>query len=125
METGIFHLVYAEKFCGKKIANNFFYKYLTYHEKFDCKTIFFDTKPEISWHRRYPNYLKRIKDQNRENNSFYILAKYQKTIYDLYPLWLKWYQKIPFEKVMIKNSFKTKKKFLQEVEEKIQEFLEK
>ena len=122
LETSIFHLVYTEKFCGQKIANNFFEKYLLLQKKFNCLNIFIDTKPEVSFRRRYPTYLKRIKKQNGEINSFEFLKRYQKTIYDLYPLWLKWYDRVPFNKLTIRNSFKTKKEFLLEMEEKLLRF---
>lgn len=119
LETSIFHLVYTEYFSGKKIAEDFYKKYLLLHNRFDSLLLFIDTKPEISWRRRYPHYLKRIGRLNGKNNSFDILEKYQKTIYDLYPLWHKWYVKIPFKKLTIRNSFKTRKNFLIEIEGRV------
>ena len=108
VETGIFHLVYLEKFAGKALANRHYQKYLKLHQFFKPQIIFIDTKPEVSWRRRKDNYLARIRKSGITNPTeiYKRLNKYQTNLYHLYPLWLKYYQKLPFEKIMIKNSKK-------------------
>lgn len=115
LETGIFHLVYAESFCGKKIADRYFEKYLKIISKFNTQIIYIDTKPEISWRRRYPDYLARTK----LNGDVKALEKYQNKLYKLYPIWLKWYDRIPFKKQTIRNSFITKDRFIEKIEENL------
>jgi len=62
METDIFHIVYLEKFAGKKTADEFYQRYLEAHKGLDTTIIFIDIKPRTSFQRRRKIYLKRIKD---------------------------------------------------------------
>lgn len=95
----------------------FYKRYVDIYKKYNPIIIFLDTKPRVSWRRRKPYYLERIKKSGitdvKEKQK--MLKKYRQTIDDLYPLWLKWYKKFPFEKYMIKNSYKSYKKFVDEV----------
>lgn len=125
IETGIFHVVYGEKFCGAKIAQKYLEKYLKLHEKLKPLIFFIDTKPEVSWRRRQEKYLERINqagvtDQKEITRR---LAKYQKFIYDLYPLWHKYLEKIPFEKIVFRNSYISTEEFIREAFLQIQKFL--
>lgn len=123
LETSIFHLVYVKFYAGEKEANQYFQTYLRLYDKFDPLIIFIDTKPEISWQRRKEKYLKRlanIPDPRIKNEMF---STYQQRLYDLYPLWLKYYYLIPFKKIMIRNSFKTYERFINEVLTNLQSLL--
>lgn len=115
IETGIFHLVYGEIFCGKSLTNIFYKKYLRLHKNLKTKIIFIETKPKVSWKRRKAIYKKRTANFTNPQGRKEVLERYRLTIERLYPLWLKWYKKMPFEKYMIKNSYKKKEVFLQEV----------
>lgn len=122
IETGIFGLVYFERLMEIKNTDIYYKKYLSIYKKFDPIIIFIDTKPTISWKRRKPIYLKRIKDNGiiAPSDKKAALKKYRQIIYDLYPLWLKYYNKVPFDKYMIKNSNKSYSRFKQELINKIQ-----
>ena len=117
LETGILHLCYLEHICSNYCAEKYLKKYILAQKNFHSIIIFIDTKPEISWKRRKPIYLKRIKDNiiNGLHEKKITLNKYRKIIYDLYPLWLKYYHKAPFEKYMIKNSCKSYSVFKKEL----------
>jgi len=126
METDIFHVVYLEKSAGRKTAEEFFPRYLKAHKGLNPTIIFIDTKPRTSFQRRRKIYLKRIKDAGIIDlkTKKQMLEKHKKNIYDLYPLWIKYYKKIPFKKFMIKNSRKTFRKFVSELENKAKKILE-
>lgn len=117
IETAIFHMVYGEYYCNKQLAKKYYSKYIHCHKNLHPIIIFINTKPEISWKRRKPIYLKRIKDNEIIIPSVKktVLNKYRKIIYNLYPLWLKYYKIIPFEKYMIRNSNKSYFKFKKEL----------
>lgn len=115
IETGIFHLVYGEIFCGVRITNSFYQKYLELHKNLKTKIIFIDTKPEVSWKRRKAIYKKRTANFTNPQERKKALERYRLTIERLYPLWLKWYKKLPFEKYMIRNSYKKERLFLREI----------
>lgn len=113
IETGILHCPYLERFCNAKTADKFFNNYLKIYKIFRPIVIFINTKPSVSWRRRKKIYYKRImkqgiKDKKQIKN---IMEKYKKGLFIMYPLWLKYYKKIPFEKYMIKNSHNEKKFF--------------
>ncbi|MGB9883701.1 MAG: hypothetical protein ACPLRN_04315, partial [Microgenomates group bacterium] len=108
-----------------KSAKTYFKKYLKIYKNYQSMVIFIDVKPKISWKRRKNKYWQRIKeagiiDKDEIKKRF---KKYKKIIFDLYPLWLKYFKIIPFQKIIIKNSYKTKKVFLEETEKKIKNFL--
>jgi len=121
IETGIFHIVYAEKIIGKETVDYYFKKYLNVYKYFEPIIIFIDTQPRISWKRRKNIYKKRLINAGiktkEENEKF--LKKYQKNIDDLYPMWIKWLNRFSYKKILIKNSYKSKRKFLEEAERKI------
>jgi deoxyadenosine/deoxycytidine kinase len=125
IETGIFHLVYSEKICGAKIAQNYFKKYLAVYKKFEPLIFFIDTKPEVSWRRRQDKYLDRIKSLgiNDEQEIAKRLSKYQKNLYALYPLWLKYLEKIPYQKIIFRNSYIAEDEFIREAFLQFQKFL--
>jgi len=117
VETGIFHLVYLdETIVGKKTAEKFLSKYLLALQRFKPLILFIDTKPHVSWQRRKNHYIKRLKKtkstSGKEKKKF--LERHKAKIYRLYPLWLKHYQKLPFKKIIVKNSYKDYSKFISE-----------
>lgn len=118
IESDIFHYVYARYFIGKKEANDFFKQYLQAHQGYDPLVIFIKTTPSISWERRKPEYIKRIKNKRITDEKTVIkhLDQYKKIIEDLYPLWLKCYDKIPFKKLTIENLHGKKAEFLKKAE---------
>ena len=77
--------------------------------------LFIDTKPAVSWKRRKPIYEKRTAGIPSVQERKKAMKKYRSTIERLYPLWIKWYKKFPFEKYMIRNSYKNEEVFLNEV----------
>jgi len=107
IETGIMHCSYLENFMSKEEAEVYFNKYIQAHARLHPIVLFIDTKPQISWQRRKRKYVERIykagvTDSSKKRE---MLAKYKRNIENLYPLWIKYYKKIPFEKYMIKNSY--------------------
>jgi len=125
IETGIFHLVYSEKICGAKITQNYFKKYLSVYKKFEPLIFFIDTKPEVSWRRCQDKYLNRIKSLgiNDEQETAKRLSKYQKNLYALYPLWFKYLEKIPYHKIIFRNSYIAEDEFIREAFLQFQKFL--
>lgn len=125
IETGIFHVVYGDKFCGAKIAQKYLEKYLKLHEKLESLIFFIDTKPEVSWRRRQNKYLERIKKLgiSDEKEVTKHLAKYQKNLYSLYPLWLKYLEKCPYKKIVFRNSYINEDEFIREAFLQFQKFL--
>ncbi len=114
METGIFHLMYLEAIADKETAELYYLKYRKAHGKLQPVILFIDTKPAVSWKRRKPIYEKRIKCLKEPKEKKQVMQKYSSTIERFYPLWHKWYKKFPFEKYMIRNSYKTEEAFLKE-----------
>lgn len=125
IETGILHVVYGEEFCGAKTAQKYLKKYLKLHEKLEPLIFFIDTKPEVSWRRRQNKYLERIKKLGitDEKEVAKHLAKYQKNLYSLYPLWLKYLKKLPYEKFIFRNSYISEEEFIREAFLQLQKFL--
>lgn len=122
-ETSIFGAVYYEKICGEKEANDYLEKLINICKKFKIIIIFIDTKPQISWSRRKNIYLKRIKHIKKASEKKKMLDIYKKNLFDLYPIWLKYYHLFPYQKFMIKNNRKSFSKFIKEVETKVAEIL--
>lgn len=116
METGPMQIVYIEKYTGIEKAENYFKKYLKIITPLKPVIVFVETKPEISFRRRKNKYVERIKRHGLLSKKEELLEQYEKKIYDLYPLWHKWLDKYPFEKIVVKNNYKTKKKFISEME---------
>lgn len=121
IESGIMHCVYLEKFCGERTAEKYLKKYLRAQVGLKPILLFIDTKPNISWRRRREIYLKRIDktgitDAKRKKE---MMGKYRANIFTLYPLWHKYFHLIPFEKYMIKNSYKKWDIFEKEIMDKI------
>jgi len=125
VETGILHVVYGEKFCGAKIAQKYLEKYQKIHNKLEPLIFFIDTKPEVSWRRRQGKYLERINNSGikEEKEVTKRLAKYQKNLYSLYPLWLKYFDKLSYEKIIFRNSYIDEEEFIREAFLQIQKFL--
>lgn len=124
-ELGIFRLVYTHYFYHKKLAGEYFDKYIDVYNDFDSSIIFIDTKPEISFQRRKNKYVERIKNRGiTDKKSFdQALKKYQDTIFHLYPHWLRFYEKINFPKALIKNSYISESEFLNEIEKTVSSLL--
>ena len=100
IETGIMHCAYLEVFMSKKDARSYFHKYIQAHKGLHPILIFIDTKPQVSWNRRRRIYIERIIqagviDSSKKKE---MLAKYQGNIEKLYPLWIKYFHKVSFEK---------------------------
>lgn len=125
IESGIYHCVYGEYFIDRQAANYFFRKYLETYKKFGSYTLFIDTKPIISWNRRKFEYLRRIRNNGITNKKEVSkqLGKYKKIIFDLYPIWKKYYKKISFEKRSINNDRLSIKNFLNKADNIIAKFL--
>lgn len=120
-EQGIFNYVFNQYFLYKKLADEYYHKLFKAHNGLDCFIVFINIKPEISWQRRKEKYIKRITNKgiNDKNIIDEYLEQYKKIIFDLYPLWIKCYKKIPFKKITIENSYKEKHIFLEEAEKTI------
>ncbi|MBI4972996.1 AAA family ATPase [Candidatus Roizmanbacteria bacterium] len=121
METGILHTTYAEYYCDEKTAQSYLEKYIKAHEGLDPIIFFIDTKPQISWKRRRKTYIQRIDragvtDVNKKKE---MLEFYRTRIINIYHLWNKYFRLIPFEKYMIKNSYKSWERFEKEIMGKI------
>jgi hypothetical protein len=111
-ETGPLQIVYVEKYSGIRQANIYFEKYLKALKLFKPTIIFIDTKPYISFKRRKNKYLDRIKTHGLSKESKIIIQEYRDKIFDLYPLWRKWLDKFSCQKIIIKNSYKSKEEML-------------
>jgi len=116
IETGIFHLVYCEKFCGRDTARIYLEKYVQIYNKLQPLLFFIDTKPEISWRRRQEKYKDRIARAGITDEKDIIkkLSRYQKHLFALYPIWLKFFDKIPYEKIIYRNSYVSEAEFIRE-----------
>jgi len=125
IEGGIFNLVYGEKFCGAKTAQIYLKKSLKLYKNLDPLIFFIDVKPEVSWRRRQDIYFARIKKQGvtDEKEISKLLTKYQKNLYSLYPLWMKYLEKIPYQKIIFRNSYVGEDEFIREAFLQIQKFL--
>ncbi len=117
VETGIGHVVYTQFFAGKPIADQFYNDYLRLYNDLNPFLIFIDTRPEVSFSRRQKNYEERIKNKGitGKKDKEKTLKKYRDIIFELYPLWLKFYEKFPYPKVKIENSVLNREKFLNEL----------
>ncbi len=126
IESDIFHCVYADYFNGKKNANKYYRRYLKAHQGFNPVIIFINTLPEISWKRRRYKYVNRIRNKKIKSKKEIkkLLDRYQEIILQLYPIWIKYYKKVPFKKLMIENSYKSKNEFINEVDKIILSLLE-
>ncbi len=123
METSPMQIVYVEKYEGLKKANLYFKKYIEIVKKLDPILIFIDTKPDISFRRRKQIYIARIKKHNLQDKQKQLLNEYKNKIFDLYPLWDKWLEKFPYKKIIVKNSYKSEDKFINEIDRIIQSLL--
>lgn len=116
IEDGIFHQLYMEKFGDKTMLEKFYEKYMKACEGLHPIILFIDTKPEISWQRRKKIYAERVKKAGVtvRSEKQKMMEIYRKRIFDLYPLWHKYYNLFPFEKYMIKNSYKSYNTFVED-----------
>lgn len=103
VETGIFHCVYAERWCGKEVAEQFWQKYLTLYASCDVQVLYIDSSPETSWQRRAPVYQKRVATLSELEQKEH-MRRYKEQIEKLYPLWTAYYKKLPFAKIAIPNN---------------------
>lgn len=116
VETGLFHLVYAQEKLKDEELEEFKNQYQNSLKRFNVGTLFIDTKPQISWARRRGYYLKRTRAEIKrrrlngvEAKKFRekMMKKYKNRIFALYPLWLKTYSSLPYSKVKISNNSKS------------------
>lgn len=124
IETGIFHTIFAAFMLGKEKTDMFFNEYLRAYKRFRPVVIFIDTKPAVSWKRRKPNYRKRIDGGKSQDERSQMMDKYRQRIFDLYPIWVEYYNLIPFTKFIIKNSHKKYGSFIKEVTSLTKTFVE-
>jgi len=107
------------KFFGrKKLVDLFYPQYTNLYNELNSFIIFIDTKPEVSFARRKEIYIERIKKMGVTDKKLFAskLKKYQ-------DIWLKFYEKIPYPKVSIKNSDISKQQFLNEIDREVKSFL--
>lgn len=125
IETGIAHIVYSQFFAGKRVADQFYNDYLKLYNDLNPFLIFIDTNPKTSFSRRKSKYEERIKRKGivGVKNKAKIMKKYKKTIFNLYPLWLKFYEKFPYPKVKVENSQINKEEFLAQLDNVIASLL--
>lgn len=124
IESDIFHLSYVKKMCDKKTLNRYRKQFYELYNKLHATIVFIDTKPHISFQRRRPIYLKRVahKDPKTQRE---MMNTYRSNIFTMYPLLKELYDELPFEKIMIKNSYKSQLQFLKESLNKIHAILER
>lgn len=125
IESGIMHSSYAEYYCDENTAKNYLKKYIRAHIGLHPILFFIDTKPQISWRRRKKTYIQRINRAGVTNpqKRKEMLEFYHTRINNIYHLWHKYFHLIPFEKYMIKNSYKGWGVFEKEIMDKIKSFL--
>ncbi len=123
IETGIFHLIYAEAILGLKQATKYYQQYCSALKEFNPVIIFIDTKPEVSWKRRKSTYEKRTANMNNPKERKNAMKKYKQTMFRFYPVWIKWYERFRFKKYMIRNSLQSKKVFLESIQIISEEYL--
>ncbi|OGK62782.1 hypothetical protein A2334_01035 [Candidatus Roizmanbacteria bacterium RIFOXYB2_FULL_38_10] len=116
-ETGIFHLVYLEHYCGKKAAVESLPQYMTSYKGFEPHVLFIDTKPQTSWERRRLIYERRLDKAGIKNTKerSMALTKYKTLMEELYPLWKKYYNIFPLKKIRISNSYANIARFKKDV----------
>lgn len=125
IESGIMHIIYMEYYCDEKTAIDYLKKYTKAYEGLHPIVFFIDTKPQISWRRRRKTYIQRIDragvtDSKKRRE---MLGFYRTRISNIYHIWHKYYRLIPFEKYMIKNSYKRWEVFEREIMDKIKSIL--
>lgn len=115
VETGLFHLVYAQEKLGQGTFKKIKKEYQDLLNKIEVGVLFLDTKPQISWARRRGYYLKRtlaeikkggLRGVEAKKLQDQMMRKYKKRIFDLYPLWLKMFESLSYPKVKIPNNGK-------------------
>lgn len=124
IETGIFHLVFMKFFGRKKLMDLFYPQYTSLYNELNSFIIFIDTNPKVSFARRKEKYIVRIKRIGITDKKKFesMLKKYQDIVFRLYPHWLKFYEKITYSKVLIKNSYISKQQFLNEIDRAVKSF---
>lgn len=125
VETGPFHIAWLAENTDQKTVDVYFLKYLKALKPFEPTILFIDTKPAVSFRRRKNIYLSRIKKAgiNDRREKKRMLNKYENKIKRLYPLLIKYYKKLPFAKIMIRNSYKSFRQFKNEVYEAAEKFI--
>ncbi len=116
IENGILNSCYYHYFLSTKTGYQFFEKVLNKYKKITPVIFYIDTKPEISFRRQNESFLKYLAEENinqeKEINRY--LTLYQRTLYDLYQLYEKYLEKIPFQKIIIKNSYISLDEFIRQ-----------
>lgn len=112
-ESDIFHLAYHKKLRNNKTFATYQKLYYQLYQKLHVSIFFIDTKPHISFRRRKTIYLNRVKDKDPKTRRAMINA-YESNIYELYPHLIELYNELPFDKIMIKNSYKSRGRFIKE-----------
>lgn len=116
VENSLFNAVFYHRFLKAETAKDFFNQAYKKYQKLNPLIIFFDTKPEISWRRQQKVFLDELKKQNinQEKEINHYLTLYQKTLFDLYPLWFNYLDKLSFEKIVIRNSYINEEEFIRQ-----------
>lgn len=124
VETGLFHLVYAQEKLGQEEFKEFKKEYQNLLKKLKTGVFFTDTKPQISWARRRGYYLKRTIAEIKKQGLIGVEAKrlrdkmirkYKERIFALYPLWLEMFESLPYPKVKIPNNGRSLESFRKKV----------
>lgn len=133
LETGLFHLVYLKRLTEKEntektrdLYSFFENNYLSFFNSIPHLIIFIDTKPELSWQRRRLVYRKRVGKIIKENGGKVreLMGKYKNNLFELYNYFKGFYDFLPLNKILVKNNYRSKKSFLDEVKKIIIERLE-
>lgn len=126
-EMGIFHSVYMKFFGRKHLYDHYYDKYLELYNSLNSHIIFIDTEPKVSFARRRDKYIQRIEKMGITDEKEMVsrLKKYESIIYKLYPYWIKFYEKLPFPKTVIKNSYLSRENFLKEIDRIVSSLLTK
>jgi len=98
-ETGFMNLAYMKRDLKPKNYSAFKNRYLKLAHSTNIKTIFIDTKPQVSWQRRKAIYLNRVKQYLKDNQIQDLekqrkitetrMAKYKQNLWLMYPLFKK------------------------------------
>lgn len=115
-ECGIMHMMYAEEQFSSLETQDYYDRFLAAHNGLEMVVIFIDTTPVVSWKRRKKTYEQRLAKKGiidkAEISKF--MEKYRATIFNRYPLWMKWFHKLPYKKMIIENNHNSESKFLAE-----------
>lgn len=116
LENGILNAVYYHLFLGAKKTEAYFLKTQKIYQKLRPLIFYIDTKPEISFRRQQEDFKKLLHKNGiiKPELITRYLTLYQKSLYDLYPLFERYLNKLPFEKITLKNSYITQEEFIRQ-----------